>query len=193
MVSRERSCISSWRFTKRSSSCAYGMAKSGSVSRQRPRSRPTTCSPASASSFARIVPVRPTPTITASTGLSRVAMSVLSAREDMLRVAVLVGLGAPFEHVEDRHRLGVVGHAVLVAVAAVDRVGEEALDGVVEQEVEEEPPRYRFERELSVLQPVEHVVLLAGRELVERLSQDPVDLADRGAIDLLRRERRLVA
>src|SRR5260370_6935872 len=96
------------------------MRKSGSVSRQRPRSSPTTLRPDSASSFARIVPVRPAPTITASTGLSRVAMSVLSTQQHMLRMAVVVGLGAPFEHVEDRHRLAVVPHAVLVDKSPID-------------------------------------------------------------------------
>src|SRR5882672_4291062 len=53
------------------------MSKSGCVSRQRPRSMPTTFRPASASSLARMVPVRPTPTVTTSTGLSLVATSVL--------------------------------------------------------------------------------------------------------------------
>src|SRR5258706_703700 len=191
------------------------MAKSGSVSRQRPRSSPTTFRPDSASSFARMVPVRPTPTITASTGLSRVAMSaLLPGDEHVLRVAGLVHLGAAFEDVEDRHRLRGVGHAVLVdmtrvhggdawetdqlpaglvAVAAVDRVAEEALDGVVEQQVEEEPCRHRFERELAVLEPAQHIVLLAGGELFERLAEHRADLADRRAVDLLRGERRPVA
>src|SRR5262249_18386779 len=50
------------------------MAKSDCVSRQPPRSRPTIFRPESASSFARMVPVRPTPTVTTSTGLSLVAM-----------------------------------------------------------------------------------------------------------------------
>src|SRR6266571_5295607 len=53
------------------------MAKSGSVSRQCPRSSPTTLSPASASSFAMIVPVRPTPTVTTSTGFNLVAIFCL--------------------------------------------------------------------------------------------------------------------
>src|SRR4051812_2780350 len=97
------------------------MAKSGSVSRQRPRSRPTTRSPASASSLARIVPVNPTPTITASTGFSRLAMSVLPGDEDVLGMAVLVGRGTAFEQVDDRHRLGVVRHAMLFDQRRIDR------------------------------------------------------------------------
>src|SRR6185369_13085768 len=98
------------------------MPKSGSVSRQRPRSRPTTLSPLSASSFAKMVPVRPTPTMATSTGLSRVAMaSVLSREHHVLRMAVLVGRDAAFEHVDDRHRLGLVGHAVFVDRRRVHR------------------------------------------------------------------------
>src|SRR5437879_3268978 len=57
------------------------MSKSGWVSRQPPRSRPTTLRPASASSFARMVPVRPTPTVTTSTGFSLVAMRSPCGRE----------------------------------------------------------------------------------------------------------------
>src|SRR6476646_8884331 len=135
------------------------MAKSGSVSRQRPRSRPTTCNPASESSLARMVPVRPTPTTTASTGFSLVAMSVLPHEQHVLRMAVLVERRLALEDVDDRDRQRVVRHAMLldmlridgrdarkadqlpadlVPVAAVDRVGEKALDRIVEQQVEEE-------------------------------------------------------
>src|SRR5437764_14096839 len=97
------------------------MAKSGSVSRQRPRSRPRTCKPASASSFARIVPLKPTPTTTASTGFSFVAMSVLSHQEHMLRVTMLVERGLALEDVGDRYRQRVVRHAVLFHEMRVHR------------------------------------------------------------------------
>src|SRR5256714_13006478 len=194
------------------------MAKSGSVSRQRPRSRPTTCNPASASSLARIVPLKPTPTITASTGFSLVAMSVLFHEQHVLRVTVLVERALALQDVDDRHRQRVVRHAVLldmlridggypgkadqlpadlVAVAAVNGIGEEPLDGVVEQQVEEEARRHRLERKLAFIERAQHFLLLRERQLVERLAillgTARVDLGDRGAIDLLRRERRLVA
>src|SRR3954471_65415 len=167
------------------------MAKSGSVSRQRPRSRPTTCNPASASSLARIVPLKPTPTITASTGFSLVATSVLFHEQHVLRVTVLVERALAFQDVDDRHRQRVVRHAVLldmlrvdggyagkadqlpadlVAVAAVDRIGEEALDGVVEEQVEEETRRHRLERNLALVERAQHFLLLRGRQLVERLA-----------------------
>src|SRR5689334_3878853 len=149
------------------------MAKSGSVSRQRPRSRPTTCNPASASSLARMVPVRPTPTTTASTGFSLVAMSILPHEQHVLGMAVLVERRLALEDVDDRDRQRVVRHAVLldvlridrgdagkadqlpadlVAVAAIDRVGEETFDRVVEQQVEEEARRHRVERELALVE-----------------------------------------
>src|SRR4051794_13096475 len=150
------------------------MAKSGSVSRQRPRSSPTTRKPASASSFARMEPARPTPTTTASTGFSLVAMSALLLHEeDVLRMARLVEDAFPFEDIDDGDRQRVVRHAVLfdevriygrdarkadqlpadlVAIAAVDRIREEALDGVLQQHVEEEARRHRLERPLPLVE-----------------------------------------
>src|SRR4051812_23624606 len=96
------------------------MAKSGSVSRQRPRSRPTTCKPASASSLARMVPVKPTPTTTASTGFSLVAMSVFPYEQHMLGMSVLIEHRLAFEDVDDRDRQRVVRHAVLLDVLRID-------------------------------------------------------------------------
>src|SRR5438105_3363843 len=194
------------------------MPKSGSVSRQRPRSRPTTCNPASASSLARMVPLRPTPTTTASTGFNRVAMSVLSHQKHMLGMAVLVEHRFILQNVEDRHRQRVVWHAVLLdvlridgryareahqlpadllAVAAVDRIGEEAFDGVVEKQAEEKSRRHRLERKLALFERMQHLVLLRGGELVEGfavlLRARRIDVGNRGAVGLLRRERRLIA
>src|SRR5215467_15150907 len=150
---------------------------------------PTTFRPDSASSLARIVPVTPTPTTTTSTGFSLVAIAVSSVQprqQHVLRMAVLVGRNGVVLHVRDRHRLSVVGHAVLldvlavgggdageshelpgdlVAVAAVDRVGEEALDRVREEQVEEECSRQRRERQLSSLELREDLVLLRGLQL----------------------------
>src|SRR3954469_23976265 len=164
----------SWRRANFSSSCAFGMAKSGNVLRIGPRSMPTTFRPCSASSFAMMVPVSPTPTITTSTLFSLVAAMSLSSvflrQEDVLRVAVLVGRDLLLMHVGDRNRLGVVGHVVLVDVvrvrrrhagkahqlpadlvpdAAVDRVGEEALEGVGQHEIEEKAAGHRLYRQLS--------------------------------------------
>src|ERR1700740_3152953 len=99
------------------------MAKSGSVSRQPPRSRPTTFRPDSASSFAMMVPVRPTPTIATSTGLSLVAMAappVRAASEDVPRVPMLVYLGDVVDDILDRYRHRVVRHAVPIDMRRVD-------------------------------------------------------------------------
>src|SRR5262247_1198802 len=181
---------------------------------------PTTLRPDSASSLARIVPVTPTPTTTTSTGFSLVAIaasSVESGQEHVLRMAVLVGRDRVALHVRDRYWLGVVGHAVpldvlavrggdtgkahelprdLVAVAAVDRVGEEALDRVREQQIEEERPRQRRERELSGLELRKDLVLLCDLQLRKGLLKAEhaggIHLRNRRAVDLLRRERRLI-
>src|SRR5262245_14468761 len=181
---------------------------------------PTTLRPDSASSLARIVPVSPTPTTTTSTGVSLVAIaasSVETRQKHVLRMAVLVGRDRVALHVRDRHWLGVVGHAVLldvlavrggdareshelprdlVAVAAVDRVGEEALHRVREQQIEEERPRQRRERELSGLELRKDLVLLRSQQLRKGLLKTEhaggVHLRNRRAVDLLRRERRLV-
>src|ERR1700687_2384086 len=74
-VSRAVFCMRSWRTTKRSSSRTIGTAKSLSVLRMSPRSRATTFSPASVNSFARMPPVQPSPTMTASTSFNLVTMS----------------------------------------------------------------------------------------------------------------------
>src|SRR5215470_19955917 len=181
---------------------------------------PTTLRPDSASSLARIVPVTPTPTTTTSTGFSLVAIAASSVeprQEHVLRMAVLVGRDRVALHVRDRYWLGVVGHAVpldvlavrggdagkahelprdLVAVAAVDRVGEEALDRVREQQIEEERSRQRRERELSGLELRKDLVLLCSLQLRKGLLKAEhaggIHFRNRRAVDLLRRERRLV-
>src|SRR5712691_9244212 len=164
------------------------MSKSGCVSRQPPRSRPTTLSPESASSLARMVPVSPTPTVTTSTGFSLVAMALalrLVVEHHVYRVAVLIDLCDSLVDVGDGDRLRAVGDVVLVdeagvysgdageadqlparlvAVAAVHGVGKEAFDGVVQEQIEE-----------------------------ELRAAIAVGVADRGAVHLGGRERRLVA
>src|SRR2546421_11861101 len=95
------------------------MPKSGSVSRQRPRSRPTTCNPASASSLARMVPLRPTPTTTASTGFNRVAMLVVSHKKHVLRVPMPVEHGLVLTDADDGYRQRVVGQRMLLELFRV--------------------------------------------------------------------------
>src|ERR1700685_4036174 len=103
-----------------------------------PRSSATTFRPACASSFAMMPPVQPSPTMTTSTSLSFFAMARPSTHiRDADR---LVGerLVAILHDVLAMHRDGAreAEHlpARLVAVAAVDRVGEHAfLHGLIKR------------------------------------------------------------
>src|SRR5258705_11460248 len=93
-----------------------------------PRSSATTLSPASVSSFARMPPVQPRPTITTSTSLSFVAMCrppsahVRNADRFIGERLVLELLDVLPMH-RDRAREADQPPAGLVAVAAMDRVG----------------------------------------------------------------------
>src|SRR5439155_22875849 len=172
-------------------------------------------------SFARMVPVRPTPTVTTSTGFSLVAMALgprLVVEHHVDRVAVLVHMGDFLGDVGDRHRLGAVGDAVLldegsvysgepgeahqlpaglVAVPAVYRVGEKTLDGVGEQHVEEKLRAHLLELDLASVKALQHLVLLHAGGRVEGLAVGfaaiVVRIADSGAVDRRGRQRRLVA
>src|SRR3981189_173842 len=98
-----------------------------------PRSSATTFNPASTSSFARMPPVQPRPTITTSTSLSFVAMCrppsahVRNADRIIGERLVLDFFEVLAMH-RDRAREADQPPAGLVAVAAVDRVGEHAFD-----------------------------------------------------------------
>src|SRR5438552_9143955 len=136
----------------------------------------------------------------------------------MLRVPVLVDLGDVVDDILDRYRHRVVGHAVLidmrrvdrrdawktyqlpaglVAVAAIDRIGEEALQRVREQHVEEELRAHALQLDLAAIQAVQHFILLRCRERAEAgavlLRATRINLPDADAVHLLRRERRLIA
>src|SRR5688572_3063023 len=127
----------------------------------RPRSRQSTFSPAFASSIDMIEPTTPLPTTTASTGFILVVVMLFpSVRldHDVLREARWIGLRLPELDVEDAHGLGAIElglvevvlviarrhagetdqfPAHLVAVAAVDRIGEETFLSVAPKEIEE--------------------------------------------------------
>src|SRR5262245_2496300 len=178
-----------------------GRAKWSRGVRSPPRSRPTTVRPALVSSRAMMLPVQPMPTMTASTSFNRVAMAA-SSREvgDRLRVddvalaAILldrVGVGCRQTREAD-HLPG-----DLVAVAAIDRVGEEALHGDGEQRLEEllavEIGKLRlagFQRleRLFATRSVEPVEILAVGLVRPRIGGD-----DAGGEKLARRQRELVA
>src|ERR1051325_11731507 len=99
-VSRAGFCISALRTAYLSSSRINGMAKSGLVERMPTRSSAPTRIPASLSSFARMTPVHPRPTMATSTSGKRVGIysnpfNVLGQVENALRldVVLLVAIG----------------------------------------------------------------------------------------------------
>src|SRR3989304_4948271 len=179
----------------------------------RPRSSPTTRSPASASSLHTIVPARPAPTTTASAALSLVtaiaASLSLPIQHDMLGITLRIHPHLVLLDVEDAHRLGAIRHIVLlhefgiggggnprktdqlptalVAIAAIHRVGKESFHRVSQQQAEKQLRGQRFELDLAVLQRVQHFILLRRGEKAERLAIVPaamqIGLADRGAVD----------
>src|SRR5258707_13403796 len=116
----------------------FGKEKCSRGVRSSPRSSPTTVRPALVSSRAMMLPVQPMPTMTASTSFKRVVMSGSPLRKvrDGLRfhlitfVAIFIDQGGI-----DRRQAWVSDHppARLVASAAVDRIGEEALHCELQQ------------------------------------------------------------
>src|SRR5262245_4816542 len=119
-----------------------GSAKCSPGVRSAPRSSPTTVSPALVNSRAMMLPVQPMPTMTASISFNRVAIAALPSGKvrDRLRldhvalVAILIDQGGI-----DRRQAGIADHPPcgLVAVAAIDGIGEEALHGDLQQRPEE--------------------------------------------------------
>src|SRR5438046_1316087 len=87
--------------------------------------------------------------------------------------------------------------AGLVAVAAIDRIGKEALQRVREQHVEEELRAHALQLDLAAVEAAQHFILLRWSERAEAaavlLRATRIHLADADAIHLLRRERRLIA
>src|SRR4051794_8972125 len=85
-----------------------------------------------------------------------------------------------------------------VAVAAVERIAEEALDGVLQEHLKERLRLDLVELDVALLQSTKHLILLLEREVRERLAAEAlaamvVDLLDGGAIELRRRHARLEA
>src|SRR5690348_6358616 len=144
------------------------------VSRNPPRSSASTCRPASVSSFARMLAVHPNPTSTTSTEGRRVAMSRLlrrgvAARDAHERHVVFPAVLADLGHVVvARSRKPDELPADEVAVAAVDGIGEEALDGVHDEDLEELLAEVPGDLRLALLERVQEVVLAPCVELCER-------------------------
>src|SRR5258706_809770 len=199
-VSRCVFIMRSCRCTKRSSSRTCGTAKSASVLRMPPRSSATTFKPAAESSLARIPPVQPRPTMTASTSLSLVAMASAHVLDGDRRDGVLLAAVLLDVLVVHRERAGEAEQlpAGLVAVAAMDRVGEEPLDhGLVHRDEEDARGRPALEGDLAALEREEKLLALCGADLVEGLAVAlravRVGRGDAGAVERRGRDRQLVA
>src|SRR6266545_3805822 len=168
-----------------------------------PRSSATTFNPASASSFARMPPVQPRPTITTSTSLSFVAMCrppsahVRNADRIIGERLVLEFLDVLTVH-RDRAREADQPPAGLVAVAAMDRVGEHALHhGLINHGPELACRQAAVKGDAAARKRDQYLLTLGFGELIEALA---VGLAamrvgggDAGAIELRRGQRQLVA
>src|SRR4029453_15022796 len=173
-VSRAGFCINALRTAYFSSSRINGIAKSGLVERMPPRSNATTRMPASLNSFARMPPVHPRPTMTTSTSLKRVAIGHLRKIENALwfDVVRLVAIGLDVFW-RDRDHAGKTDHLPrdLVAIAAVHRIGEEALHCRREQQVEEFLCGDSVECNAPLLHVLENRDLLIDGQTIEILLQ----------------------
>src|SRR5262249_13757469 len=184
-----------------SSSRTPGIAKSSVGLMSGPRSSPTTCRPALVSSRAMMLPVQPMPTMTASTSFKRVAMAPSSRkvrdrlpRHGVPLLAIVldqVGVGRGQARKADhlpRH---------LVAVAAVDRIGEEALHGEVEERVEKLLAVEIDEVGLALVEQLDRLFALALQKTVEilalGLTGPRIDRHDAGGEELARRQHQLIA
>src|SRR5206468_5634961 len=142
--------------------------------RSAPRSRPTTSSPALVSSRARIAPVQPMPTMTASASFNRVAIATASGKIcDRLRLrdVTLVAVGIDFVGINGG-KTGETDHLPcnLVAIAAIDRIGEEALHGDGEELIEERTGIEVPKLGPSFLHCFDCLHALGGREEIEILA-----------------------
>src|SRR5712672_2871251 len=141
-----------------------------------PRSSATTLRPASVSSLARIPPVQPNPTMTASTSLSFVAMArapsahVRDADRISREFLVAIFLDVVAMH-RDRARESDHPPARLVAVSSVDRIGEHAFHhGLVGHRPERPRRQAALEVHLAGRQPDHHLLALGLLDPVEGLA-----------------------
>src|ERR1700688_768087 len=137
-----------------------------------PRSSATTFNPASVSSLARMPPVQPSPTMTTSTSFSFVAMARPSAHVRDAERFARERLSAIFLDMVAMHRDD-AGKADdrpsrLVAVAAIDRIGIDALDhGLIERGPEHPYRQPVVETDLGRRQAGQHGLTLRRFDPVE--------------------------
>src|ERR1700722_9614478 len=189
----------------RSSSCANPVAKSVAVSRHGPRSRAETSRPASHSSWPMMAPVHPKPTNTASTGLGVVAMTS-ALRPAGAALESDGGVGDALSMARHPFFIIVVGPRESnhlpgphVLIAAVDRIGEVAFLGVLQEHCEEGlTVDTVIEFDLAAFEPLEHLVLIRSRQFAERNAIEIradifVDRRQGSAIELCGTEAGLIA
>src|SRR5229473_3011568 len=177
-----------------------GMAKCSRGVTSSPRSSPSTCSPALVSSRAMMLPVQPMPTMTASTSFNRVAMAASSRKVRNGLRRLLVGLVAVLRDdvAIGCRQTGEADHLPrhLVAVAPMDRIGEEALHVEPEQRLEELLAVEADELRLALLERLQRLLAFLRREPVEVLAlgllRPLVDRDDAGREELARRELELI-
>src|ERR1039458_6222828 len=180
IASRVTSCIIPLRIEYFSSSWIAGAWKSGTLWRPWPRSRPTTLRPEAASSLARMEPAKPTPMTTTSTSFSFWGIGLFPSHAGDYRVAARA--------IRDAQRLSMKFHTVLidqvvvicvrtgksdhlpgdfVLVAAINRIGEESFNRVLQQELEECVRRHAGKVDISFFESRKIYVLFFVRQLVE--------------------------
>src|SRR3954470_21124412 len=159
-----------------------------------PRSSATTFNPASASSFARMPPVQPRPTITTSTSLSFVAMC-RSPSAHVRNADRFIGERLVLEFFDvlamyrDRAREADQPPAGLVAVAAMDRVGKHAFHyGLIDHGPELTCRQPAVEVDAAGRKRDQHLLALGFGKLIEAfavgLAAMRVGGGDAGAIEL---------
>src|SRR5580704_16065003 len=176
--------------------------KSSPGMRSWPFSRETTFRPALVSSRAMMAPVQPSPIVTASTSFNRVTMSAspLGKVRDRLRLGDVAFVAIFIDEIGvGRRQAGIAEHPPRrhVAVAAVDRVAEEALHGECQEAGEEGARIEILERGLALLHRRERLDAFVRFEPVEilaiSLARPGIGGSDAGSDELGRRQRQLIA
>src|ERR1019366_9368026 len=141
-----------------------------------------TLRPEAASSLARMEPANPTPMTTTSTSLSFCGIGLFPTRSGGHRVVARAigdaqGFSMKFNSmlidqiVVIRIRAGETDHLPcnFVLVAAINRIGEESFNRVLQKEVEEYVRRHAVKVDVSCFESRKICVFFFGRQLVERL------------------------
>src|SRR5215469_4089448 len=168
-----------------------------------PRSSATTLRPAFVNSLERMPPVQPRPTTTTSTSLSLVTM--LRPPSAHVRDAERIGgerlveilcdiLAIDLDHAREADELP----ARLVAIAAVDRVGEHPLHhGLIDRGPEHPRRQPALEAHLAGGKANQDLLALLLVQTIERLAVGlgaiGIGRRNAGPIELRRRERKLIA